>query len=209
MSWSVFESNVEEYDIWYEENKLVYKNELKILERFLKKNEVVLEIGAGTGRFTSLINPNIVVEPSFSMINKIEKPDLSKIMAVAENLPFKNEVFDSVFMIVTVCFLDNFELAMKEILRVLKPFGRLVIGFVDKDSSLGKKYEKLKEKNKYYKVANFYSTVELLDKLEKFNFKIGKIMQILSCDDLTQVEEEIPIYGFGKGSFVVVEAYKL
>jgi SAM-dependent methyltransferase len=45
-----------------------------------------------------------------------------------EHLPFRDESFDVVTAITVLCFLDQRDAAVKEMARVLKPGGRIVIG---------------------------------------------------------------------------------
>lgn len=70
---------------------------------------------------------------------------------IAEKLPFKTGVFNVVLLVVTICFLEDPEMALKEVKRVLKPKGRIIVGFVDKDSFLGKIYLAKKEKSIFYR----------------------------------------------------------
>ncbi|WP_017980912.1 methyltransferase domain-containing protein, partial [Methanocaldococcus villosus] len=71
----------------------------------------------------------------------------------------------------TLCFLKDVEKALKEIKRVLKPGGYLIIGMIDKNSKLGKIYEAKKDKSKFYKDANFFSLDEVIELLKRFGFK--------------------------------------
>jgi SAM-dependent methyltransferase len=43
-------------------------------------------------------------------------------------------------VVTILCFVDSPVLMLEEALRVLKPGGRLVIGFLDRDSGLGQDY---------------------------------------------------------------------
>src|SRR3990170_5852553 len=55
-------------------------------------------------------------------------PEMTVILGTGENLPFNDLTFDFVFVIVTLCFVENPVSAMKEAGRVLKRGGRLIVG---------------------------------------------------------------------------------
>ena len=69
---------------------------------------------------------------------------IEAIAGVAEALPFDDAQFDFALMITTICFLNDIKNAFREAYRVLKPDGCLIIGFIDKDSPLGKLYQRHK-----------------------------------------------------------------
>ena len=48
--------------------------------------------------------------------------------ARADTLPFPDETFDTVIAVTVFCFIDDAEKAMREMARVLRPGGRLVLG---------------------------------------------------------------------------------
>jgi len=49
-------------------------------------------------------------------------------------------------MVTTVCFVDDVLKAFKECFRVLKNSGTILIGFVDRESTIGKIYQANKRK---------------------------------------------------------------
>jgi ubiquinone/menaquinone biosynthesis C-methylase UbiE len=59
---------------------------------------------------------------------KRDQAAIDYIVANAERLPFRDESFDVVSINTVLAFLPNPDLAIREIARVLKPRGRLVIG---------------------------------------------------------------------------------
>jgi SAM-dependent methyltransferase len=111
-------------------------------------------------------------------------------------------------MVTTICFLDDVQASFNEVNRILKPRGYFIIGFVDKESSLGKKYSLKKEKSDFYRIATFYSTQEVIDLLEKSGFISYKTVQTIFGDlgDISTVQDFED--GHGKGSFVVIKASK-
>lgn len=100
------------------------------------KGHRILEVGGGTG-LNIPFYPNgfetICVEPRFEMIKRATtkakrlKKKVSFICAKVEALPFENETFDTVFATFVFCEVKDLEKGFYEILRVLKPDGRLIL----------------------------------------------------------------------------------
>lgn len=204
-----FEKYTDEYENWFIENKAVYKSELLLMEKLIPESGYSLEVGVGTGKFGGPFKVSVGLDPSLKML-KFAKENwgLEVIEGVAENLPFKNNTFDWVLIVVAICFVDDPDKTISEIYRVLKPEGKIIVGFIDRDSPLGKIYEKNKEKSKFYKPATFFSTTEILNMLEKNNFEIDKIYQTIFSLPSKDYKVENPEKGYGKGSFVGVSAIK-
>ncbi len=159
-----------EYEKWFENNHDLYKEELKTLKSLVKDSQNGLEIGIGTGKFAIPIGINIGIEPSKMMRNIAVSKGLKVLEAVAEKLPFENNRFDFATMITTVCFVDDILKSFKEAYRVIKENGFFIVGFVDKNSELGVKYQQRKEQSRFYKNAIFYSTDEIIQNLEIAGF---------------------------------------
>ncbi len=203
-----FEKYTQRYEEWFEKHKFAYLSELNAVKKILPKFKKGLEIGVGTGRFASPLGIKYGVEPSKAMAEIARQRGINVVYGVAENLPFEDESFDLVLMITTICFVDDILKSLKEAYRVLKPNGYLIIGFIDKNSPLGEYYQKIKEKNPFYKDANFISTDKLLKDLKKVGFKDFKIVQTIfhKLDEINKIE---PVKeGYGEGSFVVIRAKK-
>jgi ubiquinone/menaquinone biosynthesis C-methylase UbiE len=66
--------------------------------------------------------------------------DILCLQGVAEDLPFAGAGFDYALMVTTICFVDSPQRTLTEAYRVLKPNGRLVIGFIDRESPIGQDY---------------------------------------------------------------------
>ncbi len=203
-----FENHLKEYEDWFEKNGWVYRSELAAVRERLPKKGDGVEIGVGSARFAEPLGINFGVEPSPKMRRLARQRGVEVIDGVAENLPFVDGRFDYALMVTTICFLSDIELAFKEVFRVLKPNGSFIIGFVDKNSPLGKIYQSKKEKSLFYKIATFYSVEEVLGVLEKAKFKKFSFTQTVFSGLDKVKEEETAIDGYGKGSFVVIKAEK-
>jgi len=82
-------------------------------------------------------------------------------IGVAEAIPFGDSTFDFALMVTTICFVDDLEASFKEAHRILKHNGCLTVGFIDRDSAIGRLDQQHKEDNVFYRVATFYSVPEL------------------------------------------------
>jgi len=142
------------------------------------------------------------------MMAKARERGIDVTYGVAESNPFGNAEFDFALMVTTVCFLDDMDAAFRETLRVLKPGGAFVIGFVDKNSLVGKAYDRYKDQSIFYKDATFYTADELLVHLTRAGFSNFSFVQTL-FGPLSEIREHEPVtHGYGQGSFVAIKAVK-
>jgi len=202
-----FEKYHDQYDEWFEKNELLYEAELLAVKELLPKDKKGLEIGIGSGIFAIPLGIKEGVDPSKEMTKKAIEKGLKVIEGIAENLPIEDNSFDFTLMVTSICFVDDPLKSFQEALRVVKKGGSILVGFVDKESEIGKRYLKMKDSSKFYQEATFYSTDELLILLDHAGFKNIEIRQTLLSkksekDDL-KVKE-----GYGEGSFVVIKGYK-
>lgn len=201
-----YDQFADDYDSWFERHEGYYYAELNAIRKLLPDNVVGIEIGIGTGRFALPLGISIGVEPSHSMAQLALARGILVVKAKAEDLPFFDLSFDYALMVTTDCFLENIPKAFEEVYRILKRDGSFLIGLIDKDSRLGKKYEVMKITNPWYKHAHFHSTEEITHLLQQAGFSHFEYCQTLVGEDETKVEEPMP--GYGKGSFVVIKAGK-
>jgi len=203
-----FERYTKEYEEWFERNKFAYLSEIEAIKSQLPKTGSGIEIGAGSGRFAAPLGIKFGIEPSKKMGEIARQRGIEVITGVAESLPFDDSFFDYALMVTTICFLNDVEAAFREAYRVIKADGCLVVGFVDKDSPLGKIYLRHKEESLFYKVANFYSVKEVIAYLKKTGFRNFSFTQTI-FNSLAEIKDVEPIKdGYGEGSFVVIKAEK-
>lgn len=204
---NLFDQNTLEYDQWFDKHSFVYQSEILAIQQAIPKNKTGIEIGVGTGRFAEPLNIKFGVEPSENMARLAEQRGITVYRAYAENLPIDNTSFDFVLMVTAVCFLSDIPKAFSEVYRILKPQGEIILAIVEKNSDLGKKYEKEKSENKFYKDAHFHSTQEITELLKQADFQSFSYWQTLTKVSENKIEQ--PTQGFGKGSFVVIKATKV
>lgn len=136
----------------------------KRLERILqpRKGERLLEVGPGVGthalRIASAVVPGgllVVLDVQRQMLNEVTRRaarrEITNIHATngdAMHLPFSDDAFDGAYLIGVLGEIPEQDTALRELQRVLKPGGRLVIGeiFFDPDfSSLRVVRERMKQ----------------------------------------------------------------
>ena len=100
----------------------------------IRGNALTLEVGAGTGLNFRYYPPGvrgIASELSFEMLRiaakKVRPPTISLVQSDAQDLPFKNGVFDAVFSTLVLCSVDSPEKALAEMRRVVRPGGIIVL----------------------------------------------------------------------------------
>jgi len=197
-----------EYDKWFESHETEYKLELNAIKTLIPHEGKGIEIGAGTGRFTQPLGIALGIEPSKSMSDIATSRGVNIIAGRAESLPIESSSYDYALFVTTDCFLDTPADAYKEARRILKQGGFILIGMIDKKSTLGKKYESMKHKSRFYKDATFHSVQEIQAELEKTGFSNFEYAQaILPGDHSTGLKPGV-VQGFGIGSFVVLRAQK-
>jgi len=208
LSESVFDIYTDEYEEWFEKNKFAYLSELEPLRMVVPKRGSGLEIGIGTGRFAAPLGIGYGIDPSKNMMQKARDLGIRVASAKGEQLPFKNEVFDYVLIMVTICFVDDPDQVVAESLRVLKKSGMIIIGIIDRDSWLGKLYLAKKDKSKFYREAKFYSVGEIIELLKSHNFKDIRSYQTIF--DPPGTLESIQNYkqGSNEEGFAVVYGFK-
>ncbi|MBN2460897.1 MAG: class I SAM-dependent methyltransferase [Candidatus Cloacimonetes bacterium] len=204
----VFDDHIEDYERWFTDNIWVYKSELQAIRTILPETGDGIEIGIGSGLFAQPLGIRSGIEPSRKMRETVRNRGLNVIDAVAEKIPYPDQSWDYALMVTTICFVDDPLQSLQEINRILKWQGHIIIGFVDKNSPVGKLYLQHQNESIFYREAVFYSTEEIYLLLRNTGFKVVETCQTVFglLDEIKEVQPAAA--GYGKGSFVVIKAQK-
>ena len=181
---------------------------INYINKYIKKNDKVLDIGAGTGKYSIYfynegydVTAVELVKHNLRVLQKNE-PNIKAYQGNAINLKFKDNSFDIILLFGPMYHLISFEdklKALNEAKRVLKPNGKIFIsycmneyavithGFIENNINESLKNNLL---DKDYKItpveSDLYSFVRLED-INKLN-KLSKLkrIKILSHDGPTE-----------------------
>jgi len=92
----------------------------------------LLDVGGGTGRVAEALRGKakqvVIADPSFGMLKfAASKPGLQAAAAFSERLPFPDDFFERVIMVDALHHVVDQNETAHELMRVLKPGGRIVI----------------------------------------------------------------------------------
>jgi SAM-dependent methyltransferase len=201
-----FVHHPQRYDDWFERHGAAYLSELLAVRALLPWRGRGLEIGVGSGRFAAPLGVEFGIDPAAEMLAYARARGIRVECAVAEALPFARAAFDYALVVTTLCFVEDAAAMLREAHRVLKPGGELVIGFIDRDSALGRHYRAHREETVFYRDAKFHSGDEVERLLGEAGFGALVWAQTLGGPSPEIREIEPMRAGRGQGSFVVVKA---
>jgi SAM-dependent methyltransferase len=201
-----FERHTERYENWFDTHQSAYRSEVEALERLLPQPGVGLEIGVGSARFAAPLGMQVGLDPAAEMLARARDRGVDVVRGVAESLPFGDATFDTALMVTTICFVDDIARTLAEARRVLRPDGALVVGYIDRDSPVGRVYQEKQSENPFYRDAVFVSTDELVEAMEAAGFSEFEFVQTIyhwpgEIDDPEPIDS-----GYGEGSFVGIRA---
>ena len=209
----IFNLITEEYDSWYdsEEGKPLYESELHCLKPLVEDCLFpVLEVGVGTGRFAERFPGAIGIDPAPNALRYAHRRRVRVVQAAGEMLPFRDETVGTIFIVLTLCFVENPLDVLTEAKRVLKREGSIVIGFISRNSSWGERYEE-KKKNGHpiYGRAQFYSLEDLDKMLRLSGLTISKVRSTLLQRPDRKPMFEKSVDGFVEGAgFLCIQVKK-
>lgn len=181
--WLPFEEYADRYDAWFEseKGKRIFQVEIECIRNLLlSMPHPRLEVGVGTGRFATVLDVDDGVDPSPAVLRYAAERGIRPRVGQAEYLPYEDGKFAVVILIVTICFLNDPNKAFRECGRVLGQDGRVVLGFVPKDSPWGLAYlRKSRQGHPFYSEATFYTTRDVIRMAEKSGFCVERARSCL------------------------------
>ena len=202
-----FENHANRYDDWFEKHDDLYRWELEAVRSLMVPLSKSVEIGVGTGRFAKPLGIEMGIEPSERMAAIARKRGINTMKGRAERLPLEDKSVDLILMVTTICFVSDPVASAKEAYRVLSDGGYMLVAFVDKESELGRKYDKNRSGSDFYRDATFYSTDEVISIMTEAGFTNCTAVQTLFGSDLEHMIGGV-LPGYGQGAFVVVRCAK-
>ncbi len=220
---STFEEYAEDFDRWFDHNKIVFESELLAEQHFLRDPKEAVSIGVGSGLFASRLGITYGVEPSKEMAKLAEKRGIKVKIGTAERIPFENDRFDTVLLSTVLSYVDDPQKAIEEAFRILKPNGHVVVSFLAREGSYAMMYDLAYLRGKhdpltapkypypieFIKNAHWLSKSEVEHLLKEAGFVDLKYVQTFTKHPrYTNDMIEEPIEGYEKGDYIVVQGRK-
>lgn len=207
----VFQECAREYDNWFDSSLLFEIEKAAINKLPIQPPRPSLEIGCGPGRFGKAMQIDYGIDPALAPLEFARNRGIECCVGIGETLPFLSNSFRSVYLLFTLCFLENPIHTLTECRRILKKNGLLIVGFIPGASSWGLSLQqKKKEGNRFYKYCTFYGSSEILEMLSITKFKV-----VSSVSSLFQPPGNLNRFEYGqsglhpKAGFVVLAAKAL
>jgi SAM-dependent methyltransferase len=211
----VFDVSAKRYDAWYDKpfGKSAFNLEKACIGSLCKNLEQpFLEVGVGTGRFAQALKIGYGNDVSTGVLKFAKQREIVATRGKGERLPFVDSFFGAVFIIVTLCFVDEPIKVLKEASKVLKEDGAVILGLIFKESPWASFYEEKGEAgNIFYRIAKFYSFEELKTMSRKAGLKIVEVSSTMfQAPTENPLHFEPPKSGYFKeAGFVAVKLGKV
>ncbi|MFO7638371.1 MAG: methyltransferase domain-containing protein [bacterium] len=210
MTDSPFDALAAKYDGWYDgKGRFAFETELASLRPLLTGLEKPwLEIGVGTGRFAQALGIPQGIDPSEELLKLARARGIEVLWGEGEETAYRAQSFGTVFLLTTWAFLSDRQAVLRECRRILKPGGRVVNAFLDRDGAWGRGYvEKGQEGHPLFGKVRFATHPEVVAEFERAGYRIERTVSTLFLGPAECDRVERPREGYVPGaSFVVVIA---
>ena len=183
----IFDKASTRYDVWYMhgEGAQVFKVEVEGIDRLLPEKGLGLEVGGGTGAFTSALRrPEreiICVDPSPGMLRLAVEKNLPSVLAAGESEPFRRRLFDFAYIVTALEFISEPVAALRETVEVLKEGATLATLTINRESPWGAFYTTLKEqRDTVFSHAKLFSIDEAREMINQVKAQIVEALGTLT-----------------------------
>ena len=168
---TAFDRIASRYDTWYKHpaHRLIDALEKRTVRGYLpmgSEGALLLDMGAGTGHWMSLESEAgytvVGLDRSRAMLEVASSKTAAEGLLVqgdGHRLPFPDASFSAVLSMTTLEFVQDPPMAVREMIRCLKPGGMLVVGVLNAYSYLGLKRKLFRGST--FKGAHFFTFGEL------------------------------------------------
>lgn len=233
MTGPTFDEYASHYDGWFQLNPNVLESEVRLIASSLGEPGETLSVGCGSGLFEMLLRDHGIrieqgAEPAEGMAAIARKRGMEVRIASAEDLPYPDASYDTVLANGVPAYLADLSGALREIARVLRPGGAVVIGDVPASSGYGMLYQLAAEIGdwddprlkkiapahpypiEFVRAANWRTTEEVVAALEAAGFADPSFQQTLTTHPrFSNDAVEDPSPGYERGGYVAVRAAKV
>ena len=133
----------DEFSDWYEKERhhgyhaFLDESAAKLVRPYAEGKRV-LEVGCGTGlvqeRVAGFTDDAYGIDLSHGMLRQTRRRGLRAAQATATALPFPDGFFDTVYSFKVLAHVQDIDLALREMARVTRPGGHLMLEFYNRDS---------------------------------------------------------------------------
>lgn len=220
MEMEIFDFEAKDYDYWYETplgrfaDEIETKAVFELLEPF--PNMKILDVGCGTGNYSiklaklGCIVSGIDISQEMLQIAKRKSQEMNLridfIRGNIEKMPFSDNFFDAIISVAVLEFVSNKDKALDEMFRVARQNGKIVIGFLNKESPWGELYlSDYFKKNTVFKYAYLFSREEISKIYPDNLIEIKETLFVPPSipENEISVEKEMEYSKINRGGFLV------
>jgi ubiquinone/menaquinone biosynthesis C-methylase UbiE len=148
--------------------KIIREKEIRLLKKFTSGQ--ILDVGCGTGYHLERINKGIGIDISKGMLKIARRKGVKKlVIGDSIRMPLKDESFETAIMMFATLNICDLNRTLKEMNRVLKPNGRVIISVAsvfDNGYSFWEKLKKSKPKERWVGIQKHRIRMRLFKKEE-------------------------------------------
>ena len=134
-----------------------------IFEKF-KTCQLILDVGCGIGSIEAHLKdlPLVGLDNSFLLLNEAKKKSSKNfVLGDACRLPFREGVFERVFFLTSLEFMESYERALREARRVLTPRGKILVMLLNQQSHYFK--QQISDENSYFRTIRQTNYQPIID----------------------------------------------